>query len=103
MLSDHQFQAIRDLVAKYEALSDRDRHRYQETEVRTNFIDPLFAALGWPMHDRDHVERETTVAESKRPDYVFKLNGVHNIFLEAKRHRGRTRTSMGRRRHHQGL
>lgn len=85
MLSDQQIQTISRLVARYDALSPGERHRYQETEVRTNFIDPLFAALGWPMDDRADVERETSVAESKRPDYIFKLNGVPHLFLEAKR------------------
>jgi hypothetical protein len=46
MLSDEQLQRIRQLVAKYETLSPTERRRYQETEVRTNFIDLLFAALG---------------------------------------------------------
>jgi len=85
MLSDEQLQQIRHLVAKYEALSPIDRRRYQETEVRTNFIDVLFAAIGWDMDDREQVERETSVIEGKRPDYIFKLDGVPHLFLEAKR------------------
>ncbi|MDO8613452.1 MAG: N-6 DNA methylase [Dehalococcoidia bacterium] len=85
MLPDEQLQRIRQLVAKYEALSPIDRRRYQETEVRTNFIDLLFAAIGWDMDDREQVERETSVIEGKRPDYIFKLDGVPHLFLEAKR------------------
>jgi type I restriction-modification system DNA methylase subunit len=85
MLSEEQLQRIRQLVAKYEALSPTDRRRYQETEVRTNFIDLLFAAIGWDMDDREQVERETSVIEGKRPDYIFKLDGVPHLFLEAKR------------------
>jgi len=77
-------EAISDLVGQYDRLSEADRRRYSETETRTNFIDRLFLALGWPVYDRAHVERETTVAEGKRPDYIFKLHGVPRLFLEAK-------------------
>jgi methylase of polypeptide subunit release factors len=77
-------EAISDLVGQYDRLSEPDRRRYSETETRTNFIDRLFLALGWPVYDRAHVERETTVAEGKRPDYIFKLHGVPRLFLEAK-------------------
>jgi type I restriction-modification system DNA methylase subunit len=84
MLTQEQLQPIAQLVEHYERLSDADRRRYSETETRTNFIDRLFLALGWPVYDRDHVERETTVAEGKRPDYIFKLHGVPRLFLEAK-------------------
>ena len=84
MLTKRQLTAISQLVARFDALSPAQRHRHQETEVRTNFIDPLFATLGWSMDDREHVERETTVAEGKRPDYIFKLHGVARLYLEAK-------------------
>jgi len=84
MLTQEQLQPIAQLVEHYARLSDADRRRYSETETRTNFIDRLFLALGWPVYDRAHVERETTVAEGKRPDYIFKLHGVPRLFLEAK-------------------
>ena len=84
MPTDQQVEAIAQLIDQYERLSDADRRRYSETETRTNFIDRLFLALGWPVYDRAHVERETTVAEGKRPDYIFKLHGVPRLFLEAK-------------------
>jgi type I restriction-modification system DNA methylase subunit len=84
MLTQEQLQPIAQLVEHYERLSDADRRRYSETETRTNFVDRLFLALGWPVYDRVHVERETTVAEGKRPDYIFKLHGVPRLFLEAK-------------------
>ena len=83
-LEGQQQDAIARLIDKYRALPKRTRHAYQETEVRTNFIDPLFVALGWHMDDRDEVERETSLDEGKRPDYIFKLDAVPRFFLEAK-------------------
>jgi hypothetical protein len=83
-LTRKQLSAIADLVAAYKKLDQTELRKYQETEVRTNFIDKLFSTLGWDMHDRDQVERETTVDEGKRPDYIFKLNTVAYLYLEAK-------------------
>ena len=85
MISEPQLNSLSELVERYKRLSKRDRGKYQEADVRATFIDPLFAVLGWPMQDRDHVEREPTVLDSKRPDYVFKLRGVPHLYLEAKR------------------
>lgn len=76
MLSEQQLTRLGTLVSKFHQLSPNDLRKYQETEVRTNFIDPLFAILGWRMDDRAYVERETTVEEGKRPDYAFKISGV---------------------------
>ena len=54
-----QRREIEAVVDRFRSLSASDKRRYQEMEVRTNFIDPLFAALGWRMDDRAEVERET--------------------------------------------
>ena len=46
-------QNIRKLVEKYEA--DRDFYltdRYNETQVRSDFLDPLFELLGWDINFR---------------------------------------------------
>ncbi|MCY4525962.1 MAG: N-6 DNA methylase [Anaerolineaceae bacterium] len=80
--------AIRDLVAKYEALTLAQRRAYNETATRNDFIDPLFEALGWNMHDNAEVAREDlvkTVKQRKRVDYAFKTRGVTRFLLEAKR------------------
>jgi len=79
-----QLSRIRELVEKYARISTAERRRYQEADVRSTFIDLLFAALGWSVFDRDHVEREPTVLEGKRPDYIFKVAGVPRFYLEAK-------------------
>ena len=50
--------AIRDLVAKYESLTLARRRTYNVTATRNDFIDPLFEALGWNMHDNAEVARE---------------------------------------------
>ncbi|HEY3299933.1 MAG TPA: N-6 DNA methylase [Methylophilaceae bacterium] len=68
---------------------------YQETEVRVEFIDPLFSLLGWQMDNsvglpsaqRDVLREESHQTESttKKPDYTFRIATVRKFFVEAKR------------------
>ena len=89
---------IHNLVAKYKAgrkfyLSDK----YNETEVRNEFLDPLFQLLGWditnsssrPTHEREVLVEEPLKAgvgeHTKKPDYTFRLFAERKFFLEAKK------------------
>ncbi len=91
-------QNIRKLVEKYEA--DRDFYltdRYNETQVRSDFLDPLFELLGWDIKNkagRPTNEREVILEEplkagasenTKKPDYTFRLFAERKFFLEAKK------------------
>ncbi|MCX7997911.1 MAG: Eco57I restriction-modification methylase domain-containing protein [Leptospiraceae bacterium] len=66
---------------------------FQETEVRTRFIDPFFEALGWNLNQTDvprkfwDVLREYSQKDNsttKKPDYAFRINGKLQFFVEAK-------------------
>ena len=74
---------IQKLVESYQKLSRAARSDYNETSTRTDFIDPLFAALGWDMHHNAEVTREEASGR-KRVDYAFKIKGVTRFLLEAK-------------------
>lgn len=89
---------IHALVKKYE--SNRDFYKtpkFNETQVRNEFLDPLFEALGWDirnMSGKSTNEREVLLEESlkadavthsKKPDYTFRLFGERKFFLEAKK------------------
>ena len=91
-------QDIRKLVEKYEA--DRNMYltdRYNETQVRSDFLDPLFELLGWDIKNkagRPTNEREVILEEplkagasenTKKPDYTFRLFAERKFFLEAKK------------------
>ena len=78
-------EQVRRLVAQFEALTPAQRRELNETATRTDFIDPLFEALGWNMHDNAEVGREEAAGRRKRVDYAFKLRGVPRFLLEAKR------------------
>ena len=91
-------QKIHDLVHKYE--QDRDFYRtskFNEMEVRNQFLDPLFEIFGWDIRNssgKNTNEREVLLEESlkanaathsKKPDYTFRLYGERKFFLEAKK------------------
>lgn len=82
------------LVEKFSREESRFRRSdYNETQVRREFIDPLFGALGWDVGDSRVVKHEdvTTVRETdgnrtkKHPDYGFYLNGTLRFYVEAKK------------------
>lgn len=89
---------IHRLVQKYK--SDRDFYltdRYNETQLRSDFLDTLFELLGWDIKNkagRPTNEREVILEESlkagadentKKPDYTFRLFAERKFFLEAKK------------------
>jgi type I restriction-modification system DNA methylase subunit len=66
------------------------RADYSEAEVRAEFIDPLFEALGWDVQNRaGRSPKEREVIREKgettgRPDYAFQLEGRARFYVEAK-------------------
>jgi len=68
---------------------------YTEAEARSEYIDPLFACLGWDMSNtrglpnsiKDVVREESqpTETSAKRPDYTFRIGAVRKFFVEAKK------------------
>lgn len=89
------------LVERY--LEDRDQYSSNEAQVRLDFIDPLFEALGWDLGNRQGLSlftREVRIEESVElvddddpasvgaagnPDYTFQLEGRRRFFVEAKK------------------
>jgi len=71
------------LVAKYQKLTPAAIKKHTEADTRRIFIMPLFQALGWDVYSREEVAEEVKAA-SGRVDYVFKLHGVSQFYLEAK-------------------
>jgi len=89
---------IKHLIEKYNA--DRDyflTSKYNETLLRSDFLDPLFELLGWdiknnsskPTNEREVILEEGLKANasehSKKPDYTFRLFSERKFFLEAKK------------------
>ena len=70
------------------------RPAYRETQVRVEFIDPFFEALGWdvrnvqgyaePYKDVIHKDAIKLSGATKAPDYCFRVGGARKFFLEAR-------------------
>ena len=89
---------IKKLIEKYSA--DRKfylTNKYNETLLRSDFLDPFFELLGWDIKNnagKTTNEREVILEEalkanasehSKKPDYTFRLFSERKFFLEAKK------------------
>jgi len=69
--------------------------KYNEAQLRNEFLNPFFKALGWDM-DNDqglaeaykdvvHEDAIRIGAAVKAPDYCFRIGGTRKFFLEAKK------------------
>ena len=69
--------------------------RYNETQLRREFVDPFFKALGWDVDNRRgyaeaykdviHEDAIRIGGATKAPDYCFRIGGTRKFFLEAKK------------------
>jgi type I restriction-modification system DNA methylase subunit len=76
---------VRKLVEKYREVSASGKIKtYSEEETKIGFIQPLFSALGWNVHDKNEVTAEEQIS-GDRVDYGFYLNGRIKFYLEAKK------------------
>src|SRR5205814_8120965 len=87
---------IRDLTERFERNLDAYRSpQYNETQLRREFLDPFFKALGWDIDnvqgyaeeykDVIHEDAIKVGEATKAPDYCFRIGGTRKFFLEAKR------------------
>ena len=88
--------AVNRLVERF----DRDQSAYlnsayNETQLRREFLDPFFKALGWDVDNaaghapqyRDVVHEDAIKVgiETRAPDYSFRVGGQRKFVLEAKK------------------
>jgi type I restriction-modification system DNA methylase subunit len=89
-------QEIIDLVDRF----DRNYEAYQsgkynEMQLRREFIDPFFKALGWDVENTSgyaeaykdviHEDAIKIGSANKAPDYSFRIGGTRKFFVEAKK------------------
>ena len=70
-------------------------NRYNETQLRREFLDPFWKALGWDIDnergiadaykDIIHEDSIKVGKSTKAPDYCFRIGGLRKFFLEAKK------------------
>jgi len=87
---------IKNLVERFEQHRDSYRSgRYNETQLRREFLDPFFEALGWDIFNKQnyaeiykdviHEDSLEIEGEKKAPDYAFRIGGTRKFFVEAKK------------------
>ena len=87
---------IVDLVERFESnLESYKSGHYNETQVRREFVDPFFKALGWDIDNEQgfaeaykdviHEDAVKVGTTTKAPDYSFRIGGQRKFFLEAKK------------------
>ena len=87
---------IVDLVDRFENnLASYKSGHYNETQVRREFVDPFFKALGWDIDNEQgfaeaykdviHEDAVKVGTTTKAPDYSFRIGGQRKFFLEAKK------------------
>lgn len=87
---------IRDLVERFER--NRESYKsgeYNETQLRREFLDPFFTALGWDVENKQgyaeaykdvvHEDAIKIGTATKAPDYSFRIGGIRKFFVEAKK------------------
>lgn len=87
---------ISNLVDRFERNIEAYRSpAYNEAQLRSEFIDPFFEALGWDVTNKAgyaeqykdviHEDAIKIAGASKAPDYCFRIGGVRKVFLETKK------------------
>ena len=88
--------SIAALVARFDA-ERKEYHQghYNETQTRIDYVNPLFAALGWDMNNTQglseplrevvHEDALKIGGTTKAPDYSFRTGGARKFFLETKK------------------
>ena len=89
-------ESIKQLVEKF--TENREAYRsgkYNEAQLRQQFLDPFFEALGWDIYNRSGISPEYQDVKiedslmiegaSKAPDYSFRIGKERKFYVEAKK------------------
>ncbi len=89
-------QKLQELVDRFRYNLDvYKKSTYNETQVRREFIDPFFEALGWDVSNKQgfaeqykevvHEDAIKVGRSTRAPDYSFRIGGQRKFFVEAKK------------------
>ncbi|MCX5805846.1 MAG: Eco57I restriction-modification methylase domain-containing protein [Proteobacteria bacterium] len=87
---------LSDLIERYNRNAEAYRSsQYNETQLRREFLDPFFDALGWDVENKNgyaeaykdvvHEDAIKIGGFTKAPDYSFRIGGTRKFFVEAKK------------------
>jgi predicted RNA methylase len=75
-------EKVKELVKEFSHYTREELNNKSEDQIRAEFIDPLFEALGWDM--RKDAQRNQSVLKG-RADYILKLKSQNVVVIEAKK------------------
>ncbi len=89
-------ETIKNLVERFDRNYDQYHSgKYNETQLRREFLDPFFELLGWDIFNKqgyvetykDVIHEDSLEIEgaTKAPDYAFRVGGQRKFFVEAKK------------------
>ena len=82
-------QEIQELVAKFErGRALYGNPNYNEAQLRQEFVNPFFRALGWDVSDSKQVLHEARLrsgGSTKHPDYTFLAGQRRAFYVETKK------------------
>ena len=88
-------QVTRLIETFYRNIEAYKHHDYNETQLRHEFLDPFFMALGWDVNNTEglaeaykdviHEDSIRIGSATKAPDYCFRIGGTRKFFVEAKK------------------
>ncbi len=89
-------QQLEELIDRFDRNFEAyNNQAYNETQVRREFIDPFFEALGWDIANKSgyaeaykdviHEDAIKMGGATKAPDYCCRIGGARKFFLEAKK------------------
>jgi type I restriction-modification system DNA methylase subunit len=89
-------QEITRLVERFEAHREAYQSgKYNEAQIRAEFIDPFFKALGWDVNNEQgyaeaykdvvHEDAIKISSATKAPDLCFRIGGTRKFFVECKK------------------
>ena len=90
--------AVLELVERFARNHAQYRNpAYNETQVRREFLDPFFTALGWDVDNRAgyaqqykdvvHEDAIKVGLDSRAPDYSFRIGGQRKFFVRPRSRR----------------
>ena len=84
------------LIERFDHQLDQVKSQeYNETQLRIDFVNPMFRELGWDIDNTSgnaeqyrevvHEDRVRVAGATNAPDYSFRVGGNRKFFLEAKK------------------
>ncbi len=89
-------ELLNELIERFQNNLDAYKFpKYNEAQLRGEFINPMFEALGWDVYNKKgyaeaykdviHEDAIKVGGATKAPDYSFRIGGVRKFFLETKK------------------